>query len=76
MRADDSIYPSTTGHYLAETSNSENRTWVPDSEGLTVRDHIAIEAISGKADRPRVDADVLAKNAYKLADAMIAESEK
>ena len=50
----------------------------PHLEGgaITARDHIAIQAISGKADRQGCDCAMLAKDAYQLAYAMIEQSEK
>ena len=70
MKDDDRVYPDN----------------ISLTKGLTVRDHIAIQAMksfaitawheSDKRSQNKVNDNVVAEAAYRLADAMIAESEK
>ena len=64
MKADDRCFPVSDG----------NAVYDP---GLTVRDHIAIEAMKGMlCDFDHGHISKVAERAYKMADAMIEESEK
>ena len=68
MKADDRVFPG------GELPEHQNRPC-----GLTVRDYIAIQAMSGKVDHQGWDAStcaLMAKTAYMMADALITESEK
>jgi len=72
MKADDKLYSCT----------DEGKR----EEGITVRDHIAIETMKGIICNPNAAAhpaqkmdkvyQTLCRNAYEIADAMIAESNK
>lgn len=76
MKADDSVYPWN----WVDTQPSTGEQVVREQFcGLTVRDHIAIQAMQGII---ACDAELsetpqsIAMDAYELADAMILESQK
>jgi hypothetical protein len=63
MKGEDLIYGDHRGNHM-----------MPN---LTVRDYIAIQAINGLLSHPKMPADweVMSKDAYEIADALIKQSE-
>lgn len=69
MKADKNIFP-----YALHNSNGQGTVYV----GLTARDYIAIQAMTGLSANPELNDrgfDEIADMAYKQADAMIKQSE-
>lgn len=70
---DFNAFPSTS-----RTPNKDGTTQVTHHFGMTMRDYFAAAALTGMltdTTRPRFNADTMAADAYRFADAMLAARE-